>query len=28
MEIPEGQAVDEDFIAEVRNRLRAAFFLY
>ena len=28
MEIPEGQEVNEDFIAEVRNRFRASLFLY
>jgi hypothetical protein len=28
MEIPEGQEVNEDYIAEVRNRFRAALFLY
>ena len=28
MTIPEGQVVDEDFVADVRNRLKSAFFLY
>ena len=28
MEIPDGQEINEDYIAEVRNRLKSAFFLY
>jgi hypothetical protein len=28
MDIPAGQEVNEDFVAEVRNKLKSAFFLY